>query len=284
MNYLKKSFEFLSVKQDGGVIVLTFENADDMNAVNLSMIEDLGEIFPQVAADPSAKVLVLTGSGRAFSAGGNMRAMAAEQAHSAGGPLTRPLWNVPNISAEERLRNQQTTGLRFMRQLFELEIPTIAALNGPAAGAGMDTALWCDIRIMAESAFMVNSYVRVGLVPFDGSMWLLPRMVGLGRALEIMYSGRKLDAAECERIGLANRVVKDEDLMTETMAMAHKLADGPGVAYSLIKHITQKSLSMDHVEALDLSYTTRDTVFSTADHAEGVRAFYEHRAPKFIGR
>lgn len=285
MDYMNKSYEKMSITLvEDGVAVLTIRNPEQMNALNMPMIRDIGEILTKVAADPDVRALVLTGEGKAFSAGGNMHAMAAASSGGADGPLTRPLWNVPNMSSEERLELKQTTGLRVMRQLYELEKPTIAAINGPAAGAGMDKAMWCDLRVMADDTFMVNSYVRVGLVPFDGAMWLLPRIVGLGRALEYMYTGRKISASECLEVGLANRVVPRADVLSVSIEWARELARGPGVATSLIKYITHQCLAMDHAEALDLSYRTRDAVFTSEDHAEGVRAFFEHREPDFRGR
>jgi len=267
-----------------GVALLTIRNPKQMNALDMEMIRDIGEVLTKIAGDPDVRALVFTGEGDAFSAGGNMQAMSESNSASDLGPLSRPLWNVPNMQARERLELKQTTGLRIMRQLYELEKPTIAAINGPAAGAGMDHALWCDLRVMADDTYMVNSYVRVGLVPFDGAMWLLPRMVGLTRAMEYMYTGRKIPADECLQVGLVNRLVPKGDVLSASLEWARELANGPRVAHTLIKYITHECLTLDHVDALDLSYRTRDAVFTSADHHEGVLAFLERRAPRFQGR
>jgi enoyl-CoA hydratase/carnithine racemase len=284
VSYLTTRYERVLVESHDGVVVVTLNNPEQMNASTLAMIRELGEILPEIDTDASAKVMVLTGAGDAFAAGGNMKAMAAERSGSTEGPLTRPLWNVPNLTAAQRLERKQTTGLRVRELIWNLGKPTIAAINGPAAGAGMDLALCCDLRVMADSAYMVQSYIRVGVVPFDGAMWLLPRMIGLTRALELMYTGRKVDSAECERIGLVNRVVPRAKLTEETMFLAKTLANGPSVALQLIKHITHEALAMSFSDGLKLSYETRDVVFATEDHHEGVAAFFEKRQPKFQGR
>jgi 2-(1,2-epoxy-1,2-dihydrophenyl)acetyl-CoA isomerase len=285
MNYQNGSSKWIRVElEPTGVLTLTLANPKDMNAVNLEMIAEIGELLPQLAADPRVHVVVLTGEGKAFCAGGNMRALTDETAGGNEGPLTRPLWNVRNLDAAERLRAKQTTGLRLMRLLYELEKPTIAAVNGPAAGAGMDLALCCDMRIMADDAYMIESYVKVGLIPFDGAMWLLPRLIGTARAYELMYTGRKVLAAECERLGLANKIVPAGEVVAEATRWATDLAQGPLVTYGIIKHVTQKSLQLNFAESLDLSYSARDVVFVTEDHKEGVQAFFERRKPNFKGR
>lgn len=285
MDYVQKRFEFLQVeRRPDGVVVLTMDNVRERNALNLVMIGELGEVLPQIAVDPAARALVITGAGSTFCAGGNIHALTPDKADSPEGPLTRPIWNTPNIPVDERLRATQTTGLRIMRLLYEIEKPTIAAIAGAAAGAGMDLALICDLRLMADTAFMTSSYVRVGLIPFDGGMWLLPRIVGLSRAYEIMYTGRRIAAEECERIGLATRVVPASSLMSEVVDVAGALARGPSIAHQVIKRLTQECLATDFAHSLEISYQARDAVFSTADHREGVRAFFEHRAPVFEGR
>lgn len=286
MDYVSSEYQGIKVNRSGtGVVVMTLHNMEGANAITLQMMQAMGEILPQVAADPAAKVLVITGAGEAFSSGGNIEALDSETRTSkAEGPLSRPIWNVANLSAEERLQNNQTTGLRIMRQIHELEKPVIAAINGPAAGAGMDLALWCDLRIMASTTFMVHAYATVGLVPFDGGMWLLPRIVGLGRAFEIMFDNPRLSAATCLEWGLVNKITPQDQVLSTAIAWGEQLAMGPTMAFGLIKHITQRSLSIDAASSLELSYQARDAVFSSDDHREGVQAFRERRQPQFTGR
>jgi 2-(1,2-epoxy-1,2-dihydrophenyl)acetyl-CoA isomerase len=278
-------YELNDVSLIEGVLLVRFNQPDSLNALTLESMNELADLVHRAGTDPDVSVLVLTGTGRAFCAGGNAKAMGeqSEQAASAH-PLDRPLWNVPSMTVEARFENKPQTGRELMLAIADLDKPTIAAVNGIAAGAGMDLALACDLRFMAASARFAQIYIRRGLIPFDGGLYWLPRLIGLSRALELMYTGDWVGAERAESIGLVNRVVSDDDLITETLAMAHRLADGPSVALQTIKHLARKSLDMTLPEMLEQTYAAVGFLFSTEDHREAMRAFLDKRDPVFQGR
>lgn len=277
-------FQNLEIVQDGGVVMATLNKPENMNALVLEMIQELAIVIDVVRTDPHTKVLVLTGKGKAFSAGGNVKAMGDTAENNQAHPLNRPLWNIPTMNSKQRLDKNRTTGLRIMKSLHELDKPTIAAVNGIAAGAGMDLSLACDVRIAAEGATFRQSYVKVGIVPFDGGMYWLPRLIGMGRALELMYTGDSVDAAKAERIGLVNKVVPQAELVACALELAHRLARGPAVAIQMIKHLTREGQSLSFPEALELYYSAVDVLMATEDHNEAIRALLEKREPDFKGR
>lgn len=278
------AYQLHEVSCDGGVLLVRFNQPEQLNAFTLESMEELAALLNAAAHNPEIRVLVLTGTGRAFCAGGNAKAMGDrnEQAGSAH-PLDRPLWNAPTMSVPARMALRRQTGRELMQAVAELDKPTIAAVNGIAAGAGMDIALACDLRFAAEDARFAQIYVRRGLVPFDGGMWWLPRLVGLGRAYELLYTGDWVDAATAERIGLVNRVCAAEALLEETLAFARRLADGPPVALATIKHLTRQALSMEFPEMLERTYTAAEYLFRTADHREAMAAFADKRDPVYEG-
>lgn len=274
----------LVLEQNEGVLVVTLNRPDVTNALVLEMVEELATLLDLVRIDPSVRVLVFTGSGKAFSAGGNVKSMGDKPEEDRAHPLRRPLWNIPTLSPAERLEKNRLTGMRVMKAIYSLDKPTIAAVNGVAAGAGMDMALACDIRIASEQASFRQAYVRMGLIPFDGGMYWLPRLVGPGRAAEIMLTGDPVDAATAERIGLVNRVVAPDQLLPTTLELARRLASGAPVAQQMIKHMTRQAQSLSFPAALDLFYQAVEVLFTTEDHAEAVQAFQEKRPPNFKGK
>ena len=171
-----------------------------------------------------------------------------------------------------------------MTTLWEFWKPTIAAINGLATGAGMDLSLVCDMRIMSDKAKICQAYTNIGIIPVDGGMFHLPRMVGLGKAYELMYTGELIGADEALRLGLTNKVVPHDQLMKEAMDMARKIAKRPSIALQMIKHMTQKALRMDFPEAIKFFYTGFELAVKTEDHLEGVKAILEKRPPEFTGR
>ena len=208
---------------------------------------------------------MITGAGPAFCAGGNVKGMGDNRA-----PLSIE-------EAEERLKERQRT---LTGVLMAMRKPTIAVLPGPAIGAGLSLALACDLRIMAQSAFVGTGYVRVGLSGDYGIAWMLTSLLGSARARELMFTGARVDAATCERLGLANRVVADDRLQEEAFAFAKELADGPAVALGLIKDNLNWATGHDFLSALDHEAENMIQAGRTADHKEAVRAFIEKRKPQ----
>jgi len=259
--------ELLVRLEDRGVVVV-LNRPDARNALTLAMKRALARVLPELAADPGVGCVLVTGAGAAFCAGGDTKRMAQD------GRLPSP---------EERKRQ-----LRWEHEiplaLHRMEKPTIAALPGAAAGAGLSLALACDLRIAAESAFVTTAYARLGLSGDYGGSWFLTRLVGTAKARELYFLGDRLDARECERLGLVNRVVADADLQTEALAWARRIAAGPPIALRLMKDNLNRALLQDLAASLDLEADRMVDGAQTEDYLEAVRAFAERRPPTFKGR
>jgi 2-(1,2-epoxy-1,2-dihydrophenyl)acetyl-CoA isomerase len=221
----------------------------------------------EAQGDPAVNVVVVTGTGRAFCAGGDVGRMGEGRPT----PLEHKsrLWE--NIH-------------RVPKTLEAVDKPVIAMVNGLAVGAGMGMALMCDLRVASDAARFSTGYVNVGLVPGDGDAFFLPRLVGSARALELLWTGDFVEAAEAERLGIVNRVVPAARLAEETRALARRIAAGPQVAIRLTKRLVYQSLRLDLRTHLDLVSSHMAVVRDTDDHQEGVRAFKEKRPPEFKGR
>ncbi len=259
--------EELLCRVEARVAVVTLNRPEARNAITLEMKRALVDLLPRLAADRSVGALLLTGAGGAFCAGGDTKRMAAD-----GKPE----------SPEERKR-QLRWEHRIPAGLFRMEKPTLAALPGPAAGAGFALALACDLRVMAASAFVTTAYARLGLSGDYGTSWFLTRLVGPARAKEIQFTGQRLDAASCERLGLANRVVADEALPKEALALAHEIAAGPPIALRAMKDNVNRATQESLESILDLEAERMVDGAGTDDYVEAVRAFQEKRKPVFKG-
>jgi 2-(1,2-epoxy-1,2-dihydrophenyl)acetyl-CoA isomerase len=247
-----------------GVLTLTLNRPDALNSFNIEMKEALLAALKDAARDKAMRVVVLTGAGRAFSAGQDLKERQAPGAADLGTEL-RIRYN-PIILAMRRL-----------------EKPIIGAINGVAAGAGCSLALACDIRLAADSASFIEVFGRVGLVPDTGSTWFLPRLIGYARAAEMAFTSDPVDAATAERIGLVNRVVPADQLMTEANALAARLASAAPLALALAKRGLNRALETNLEQALEFEAQLQAIAGRSADHAEGVAAFVEKRSPKFGG-
>jgi 2-(1,2-epoxy-1,2-dihydrophenyl)acetyl-CoA isomerase len=247
-----------------GVITLTLNRPDALNAFTVEMKEALLAALKDAARDKSVRVVVLTGAGRAFSAGQDLKERQ--------GP------DVNDLGTE--LRTRYNPIILAMRRL---EKPIIGAVNGVAAGAGISVALACDIVIAAESARFIEAFSRVGLVPDTGSSWFLPRLVGYARAAEMVFTADPIDAATAERIGLVNRAVPDDQLLAEANALAARLALAAPIALALAKRALNRALDSGLEEALEFEAQLQTIAGRSADHREGVAAFVEKRAPDFKG-
>jgi 2-(1,2-epoxy-1,2-dihydrophenyl)acetyl-CoA isomerase len=253
-----------------GVAVLTLNRPDKLNAMSGAMLEALLEALPRLADDPGVGAVVLTGAGRGFCAGGDVRAM-AEGIEFAGDTLEE------KASA---LRGQ----MEVSRWLHEMPRPTIAMVRGPAAGAGLSLAMACDLRIAGDSARFATAFARVGYSGDFGGSYFLTRLVGTARARELYYTADILDAARALALGLVNRVVPDAQLEAETMALAGRLAAGPRVALRYMKRNMNAAESGTLKDVLDLEAWHHTRCGMTEDHREAARAFLDKREPVFRGR
>ena len=251
-----------------GVATLTLNRPERLNALSTPIMEGLLEALPRLARDAAVGAIVLTGAGRAFCAGGDVKRMAEGSAE-------------PGMEeAVARLRGR----MEISRLLHEIPKPTIAMVNGPAAGAGMSLALACDLRIAGQSARFVTAFANVGFSGDFGGSYFLSKIVGTGKARELYYTAEPLDAAQALALGVANRVVPDADLTETTMALARKLARGPRIALGLMKKNFNAAESASLAELLDLEARGQIETGRTDDHKEAARAFVEKRAPVFRGR
>jgi 2-(1,2-epoxy-1,2-dihydrophenyl)acetyl-CoA isomerase len=247
-----------------GVLSLTLSRPEALNSFTIAMKEELLAALKDAARNNDVRVLVLTGAGRAFSAGQDLK--------------ERQGADVPDLGTELRARYNP-----IVLAMRRLEKPIIGAINGVAAGAGCSIALACDIRIAADGASFIEVFGRVGLVPDTGSSWLLPRLVGYARAAEMVFGADPVDATTAERIGLVNRVVPADQLHDEAHALAAKLASAAPLALALAKRGLNRALESSLQEALEYEAQLQAIAGRSADHREGVAAFVEKRPPKFTG-
>ena len=254
---------------EDGIATLTVNRPERLNALSTPIMQELLDGLPRLAGDPAVKVVVLTGAGRAFCAGGDVKSMAE------GGGERRSM-----AEAAAHLRSR----MEVSRILHELPKPTIAMINGPAAGAGLALALACDLRIAGTSARLVAAFVRVGFSGDFGGSYFLTRLIGTARARELYFTGRSVDADEALTLGLVNQVVPDEGLDAATTELARSLAHGPSIALSLMKRNLNCAESGDLAELLDMEAIHQVQTGRTEDHREAAKAFVEKRTPIFTGR
>lgn len=252
------------------VVTLTFNRPEKMNTISLDMREEIVAALNEINEDDDARVMVLTGAGdRAFCAGVDVGVMSARIAGQA--------------EETNRKKITQRAGWHIPR-IRELRIPTIAAINGVAAGMGVSFIAACDIRIASDKSRFSCAWVNRGLVPDGGATHLLPQIIGIEKALELFYTGEVIDSAEALRIGLVSRVVPHDDLMKVTMELANKIAAGPPIAQEMAKYGVYKGLLWDFKTALDFENYAIKVCTGTEDFKEGVKAFMEKRKPDFRGR
>ena len=247
-----------------GVLTLTLNRPDALNAFTVEMKDALLAALKDAARDKGVRVVVLTGAGRAFCAGQDLKERAAPGVNDLGTEL-RQRYN-PIILAMRRL-----------------EKPIIGAINGVAAGAGISIAMACDIVIASDKASFTEAFARVGLLPDTGSSWFLPRLVGYQRAAQMMFTGDPVDAATAAQVGLVNRVVPADQLMDEASSLATRLAQAAPTALALAKRALNRALNSNLEDALEFEAQLQSIAGRSADHKEGVAAFVEKRPPKFSG-
>jgi len=244
-----------------GVAMLTMNRPDKLNAFDVPMIERWTELLEQACEDAAVKVIVLTGAGRAFCAGGDVDSF-----------MDFRRWN-----SLERKNYLWKHVHRIVLTLERTDKPVIAAINGLARGAGMDMALMCDLRIMAESATLAESYINMGLIAGDAGTYFLPRIVGAARALDLFWTGRVLDAREAERMGIATRVVADDQLSTVVSETARSIAARPQEAIRVFKRAVYQSFEMPLAAHLDMVSSHMAVVIDTPEHKALVDAFLKRR-------
>jgi len=249
-----------SVDEDG-IATLTLNRPDKYNAFTRDMVVRWLYLLEQAALDDTVKVLVLTGAGKAFCSGGDVGAQ-KERANNDSLERKHFLWRYVHRIA------------LFMEQLDK---PVIAAINGTARGAGLDMALMCDLRLMARSARLAESYIHVGLIAGDGGAWYLPRLIGMPRALELMWTGREVAAEEAERIGLVNRAVDDNKLMDEAYALAHSIAAQPFEAIRAYKRVAYQGATSTLTAHLDAVSSHMALLRDTPEHRARVDAFLQRK-------
>lgn len=250
-----------------GICTLRFNRPHRRNAFTLAMLDGCVEHLTAAQADPDVRVVVIAGAGGAFCAGVDLDAFEDRERTTLG---------------DKTLLTEQVHRLSHALEAFDK--PVIAAVGGVAVGAGMDISLMCDVRLASRSARFSEGYVKVGLVPGDGGCYLLPRLVGMGRALELLWTGDFVDAAEAHRIGLVNHVYEDDAFEARVRDYAARLAAGPPIALRMIKRASYQCANTDLRTALDLISSHQAVVQSTHDSAEAMRAFREKRPPVFLGR
>ena len=257
--------DFVKFEQDAGVVTLTLNRPDERNALSTKeQWDELVACCDRVGADDSVKVLILTGAGTAFSAGGNVKDMRDKKGIASGSPYA---------IAQGYQRGIQ----RIPLALHALEVPTIAAVNGAAVGAGCDLACMCDIRIASDKARFAESFVTLGIIPGDGGAWLLQRAIGYQRAAELSFTGDMIDAQAALAMGLVTRVVPPEQLMPAARELAARIAANSGPALRMAKRLLRQAQSARLDETLQLSAALQALAHHTPEHDQSVAAFFAQR-------
>jgi 2-(1,2-epoxy-1,2-dihydrophenyl)acetyl-CoA isomerase len=258
-------YSTLLVDRSGPVATITLNRPEARNALDLEMRRELLAALDDLEADAGARVLVLTGAGGHFCAGGDVKLMRDGR------------WT----AAQGRERVESLN--RMVMRLVDFPRPTIAMVDGAAVGAGCNLALCCDLIVASDRARFGEVFGKIGLVPDGGGSWLLPRLVGLARAKELIFTADIIDAAEARRIGLVNRVVPAAELASATRALAERIAAGPPLALGLAKRMVNRAAATDLRSALEQEALSQAIAIVSQDHQEGLRAFFEKRAPRFGG-
>ena len=262
------TYKCLLYEMKDGIATLTLNRPERLNALGDTLRDDLLDAITRSSVDPDVRVMIVTGAGKGFCAGGDVKAMSEAKE----GRRERPLL--------EKIAPSRDRTLLAMRDAPQ---PIIAAVNGAAAGAGMNLALGCDLRIASTAAKFAQAFVRRGLHPDWGGTYFLPRVVGMAKACELIFTGDLIDADEALRLGLVSQVVAPEALMSTAYDLARKIAAGPPLAIRLAKRALYRNADADLRSALEFETFAQNVCFETEDAREGIRAFVEKRSPVFRG-
>ncbi|MDB5874265.1 MAG: enoyl-CoA hydratase [Ramlibacter sp.] len=259
---------FLDARREGAVLTLTMSQPETRNALTgNTAVDEFVAQCDEIARDATIRVVILTGAGPVFSSGGNVKDMQRY---------------LDGSIEPEVIRQEYRSGIqRLPKALYNLDVPIIAAVNGPAVGAGFDLTCMCDIRIASERATFAESFVKVGIVAGDGGAWLLPRVVGMSKASEMAFTGETLTAQAALECGLVSRVVPHDTLMAEANALALKIAANPGGVLRMTKRLLREGQHTSLDALLEMSAGMQAIAHMSPDHHEAVRAFVEKRPPKF---
>ena len=264
----------IDVNSELGFATITLNRPARLNSLSNELLESLAGILDNIAVDDSIRAVIITGAGRAFCSG-------ADTDEMTGGLSDGP--HKPGPGGAEELRRGFKLAQRVILGIYKMEKPVIAAINGPAVGAGFDLACACDIRIAVESARFMAAYIHVGLFPGYGGTWLYPRLFGSAKAAELMYTGNFLEVDEALSLGFLNSVVSEDELIITAEKMARRIAGGPPIAIRLAKTMMRGGLSMDLETSLEMSAAAEAITLSSEDHIEGMVAHREKRRPGFKG-
>jgi enoyl-CoA hydratase/carnithine racemase len=266
------TYKNIKYSQDNGIAQLVLARDDIRNAFSEDdFVDEIVDAIERTQRDPTARVLVLSAEGSAFSAGGNVKDMRDRKGMFGGGTAG--------------VRTSYIAGIqRVPKALYALEVPSISAVQGPAVGAGCDLALYCDIVIASTAARFGETFVNVGIIPGDGGAWIVPRKVGLQRAAEMIFTGRLVAGEEAARIGLALECVEPAALMPRALELARTIATRPPVACRMLKSLLRQSLGANLHDFLDYCAALQAICHSTEDHIEAVSAMLDKRTPTFRGR
>ena len=257
---------FLLYEKDGAIVTLTMNRPEERNPLT-GHFDEFVNACTRINADQLVRCVILTGAGPAFCAGGNVKDMRDKKGIASG-------------SSREIMDGYRNGIQRIPLAFYNLEVPSIAAVNGAAIGAGNDLACMCDIRIASDTAFFAESFVKLGIIPGDGGAWLLPRVVGMSKAAEMTYTGDRIDAKEALACGLVSRVVPAADLMKEARALAGRIAANPGVTLRMSKRLLREGQHTRLDSLLEMSAALQAIAHFTPEHDAAVQAFFEGRSAK----
>ncbi len=264
--------DLVLIERADGIMTVTLNMPERRNPCSdLDVVDALCDAMESADADMDVRCVILTGAGTAFSSGGDVKKMLDGTGVSSPEPA--------------KTRRNYKWGIQRLPLMFEdLEVPVIAAVNGPAVGAGCDLACMCDIRIAGESAKFAESFVKLGIIPGDGGAWLLPRVVGFAKASEMALTGDTIGAQEALQFGMVSKVVPDAELMETARAMARKIADNPPHGVRMAKRLLRQAQNTSLSAVLEMSAAMQAVAHTTSDHKEAVAAFVERRKPDFKGQ
>jgi enoyl-CoA hydratase/carnithine racemase len=262
---------FLKITREGSIAILTMSQPETRNALTgNTAVEEFVQACADITKDTSIRAVILTAEGPVFSSGGNVKDMLRYQ--------TQQL--KPDVIREEYRNGIQ----RLPKALYNLDVPVIAAINGPAIGAGLDLTCMCDIRIASDKATFAESFVKVGIVPGDGGAWLLPRAIGWSRAAQLYFTGDVVDAQTAREWGLVSEVYPDDQLMNEAEKLAGRIIQQPPQALRMTKRLMREGQGASFDNIMEMSAAMQVLVQRTDDHLEAVNAFFEKRQPEFKGK